>query len=269
MTQSSKSGGGVGSTGLGSAAGITDHPAVRAGARAGHAVNGVLQLLIAWLGVQVALGSRGADADPAGAMALVAGSPVGFVLLVAIVVALALLAVWQVGEAIRGRDLGDRVKAAGKALVYLALAWSGVSFLMGSRTSGDAQAEDATATLMDLPFGTALVVLAGLGIAGIGGYHIYKGWTEKFREDLTGFPPRFTVMAGKIGYIARGVALIAVGVGFATAGLTHDPSKSQGLDGALDAMVRLPLGQALVLLVAVGFAAFGLYCFSRARRART
>ena len=268
MTQSSRSGG-AGGTGIGSAAGIADHPAVRAGARAGHAVNGLLQLLIAWLGVQVALGRRGADADPSGAMALVADSPVGFVVLVAIVVALALLAVWQAGEAIRARDLGDRLKAAGKTVVYLALAWSGVSFLMGSRTSGQAQAEDATATLMDLPFGTALVVVAGLGIAGIGGYHVYKGWTEKFREDLTGSPSRFTVMAGKVGYIARGVALIAVGVGFAAAGLAHDPSKSQGLDGALDAMVQLPLGQALVLLVAAGFAAFGLYCFSRARRART
>ncbi len=268
MTQSSKAGGSVGGTGLRSAAAITDHPAVRAGARAGHAVNGVLQLLIAWLGVQVALGSGGADADPSGAMALVADSPVGFVLLVAIVVAFALLAIWQVGEAVRASELGDRLKSAGKAVVYLALAWSGTSFLMGSGSSGDSQAKDATRTLMDLPLGPALVVVAGVGVAGVGGYHIYKGWTEKFREDLAGSPTRFTMIAGKAGYIARGVALIAVGIGLVTAGLTHDPAKSQGLDGALKGLLELPLGPALVLLVAAGFAAFGFYCFSRARRAR-
>jgi isoaspartyl peptidase/L-asparaginase-like protein (Ntn-hydrolase superfamily) len=36
---------------------VTDHPVVDAGARVGYAVNGVLHLLIAWLGPQVAFGA--------------------------------------------------------------------------------------------------------------------------------------------------------------------------------------------------------------------
>jgi multisubunit Na+/H+ antiporter MnhC subunit len=78
-----------------------------------------------------------------------------------------------------------------------------------------------------------------------------------------------TVIAGKLGYIARGVALIFVGLGVLTAGVTHQASKSKGLDGALHQMVTLPLGQVLVAVVAAGFACFGVYLFSRARRART
>ena len=238
-------------------------------ARAGYAVNGILNLLIAWLGLQVAFGRAGAKADPSGAMALVAATPAGLVVLLAIVVAFVLLAVWQVGECVRGHDTGDRLKAAAKALVYLALAWSAVSFLMGSGKSGQGQAQDATATLMDMPFGQLLVVVVGIAVAGIGGYHIHKGWTEGFRRDLASTPSRFIIMAGKVGYIARGVALITVGIGLVTAGLTHHPSKSQGLDGALHSIVSLPWGQLLLILVAAGFAVFGLYSFSRARRART
>lgn len=250
------------------AGGATDNPLVDAGARAGYAVNGVLHLLIAWLGLQVAFG-RAAKADPSGAMTLVATTPLGMVVLIAIVAAFVLLAVWQVGECIRGGETRDRVKAAAKAVVYLFLAWGAVSILLGSAKSGQTQAKDATTTLMDLPFGQGLVVVAGLGVAAIGGYHIYKGWTERFRSDLASTPSRMTVIAGKLGYIARGIALIFVGLGVLTAGVTHQASKSKGLDGALHQMVTLPLGQVLVTVVAAGFACFGVYLFSRARRART
>lgn len=251
------------------AGGVANNPLVEAGARAGYAVNGLLHLLIAWLGLQVAYGRSGAKADPSGAMGLVAGTPLGLVVLVAIVVAFALLAVWQLGESVRAGDTKNRVKAAAKALVYISLALGAVSFLMGSGTSGQTQAKDATTTLMDLPFGQVLVIVAGVGVAVVGGYHIYKGWTEGFRSDLASTPSRTVIMAGKVGYIAKGLALIFVGVGLFTAGVTHHPSKSRGLDGALHDMVSLPWGQALVTLVAAGFAAFGLYSFSRARRART
>jgi hypothetical protein len=248
---------------------VADHPVVTAGARAGYAVNGLLHLLIAWLGLQVAFGGTGAKADPSGAMALVASTSVGFVVLVAIAAAFALLAVWQVGECVRGPKLGDRVKAGAKAVVYVALSWSAVSFLMGTAKSGQAQANDATAMLMGLPFGPVLVIVAGVVVAGVGVYHIYKGWTEKFRRDLVSSPSRAVVVAGRVGYIARGIALIAVGAAIVAAGLTDRPAESRGLDGALHDMISLPWGQGVVTLVALGFAAFGLYSFSRARRART
>ncbi len=247
---------------------VADNQLVETGARIGYAVNGVLHLLIAWLGLQVAFGRKGANADPSGAMALVAASPLGLFLLVTIAVAFVLLAVWQVGECVRASETGDRVKAAAKAVVGLVLAAGAVSILLGSGKSGQAQAKDATATLLDLPFGPVLVIVAGLAVVGIGGFHIYKGWTERFRQDLASTPSHYTVIAGKVGYIAKGVALIGVGLGLLVAGLTHQASRSQGLDGALHQMVSLPWGQALVSLVAAGFACFGVYSFSRARRAR-
>ncbi len=244
---------------------IADHPLVEAGARAGYAVNGVLHLLLAWLALQVAFGNRGADADPAGAFGMLAKSPVGWVLLVVVAVAFGLLALWQVGEALRARETGDKAKDAAKAVVYLALGIGAVSILRGTGESGAAQAKDATTALLELPFGVALVVLAGAGVVAVGGYLVFKGWTDRFLRDLDGDPGRAVVLAGRIGYIAKGIALAAVGVGLALAGLQHDPSRSRGLDGALNDLVRLPLGQALVVVVALGFAAYGFYSFARAR----
>jgi hypothetical protein len=259
----------VGTGGLSRAAGgVSDNAVVDAGARAGYAVNGLLHLLIAWLALQVAFGRSGANADPSGAMAMVAGTPAGSVVLIAVVVAFALLAVWQFAESVRGRG-ADRIKAVAKALTYLALAWGAVSFLRGLGGSGSAQATDMTSALMGLPFGAILVGAVGAAVVGVGGYHINKGWAEKFRSDLASTPSRFVIIAGRVGYIAKGVALIAVGGGLISAAVQHRASQSQGLDGALHEMVTLPLGQALVAVVAVGFAAYGLYSFSRARRTKT
>ena len=247
---------------------VGDHPVVTAGARAGYAVSGLLHLLIAWLGLQIAFGGSGTEADPSGAMALVATTRVGFAVLVATDIAFALLAVWQVTEGIRGPGAGDRVKAWAKALVYGGLAWSATTFVMGVGQSSDQQANGATMTVMRLPYGAVLVVAGGFVVVGVGIYHVYKGAMERFRTDLQTSPSHAIMLAGKVGYVAKGIALIAVGIGIVVAGLSNHPSSSRGLDGALHDMVALPWGQAVVTLVAAGFAAYGLYSFSRARRAR-
>lgn len=259
---------GAGKGGLSRAAGeLSDHPVVEAGARAGYAVNGLLHLLIAWLALQVAFGRSAAEADPSGAMGVVAGTPVGRVVLVAVVAAFVLLAVWQFAESFRGKT-SARVKAVAKALTYLALAGAAVSILMGSGSSGTDQAKDLTANIMNLPMGVVLVAALGALVVGVAGYHIHKGWTEKFRNDLEGTPSTLVVNAGRVGYIAKGIALLAVGGGLVTAAVQHQPSESRGLDGALHDLVKLPLGQGLVAVIAVGFAAYALYSFSRARNAR-
>ncbi len=248
---------------------VGDHPVVEAGARAGYAVNGVLHLLMAWLALQVAFGNRGAEADPSGAMAVVAATPWGRLMLVAVLVAFLLLAIWQFTETVRADGAGRVAKCILKGVVYLTLAWGALSFVLGGGTSNAANAKDATATLMDLPAGPFLVGAAGVAIAAIGGYQIWSGWTERFLQDLVTPPRRLVRIAGRIGYIARGVALVAVGFGVVTAAATQRPSRSRGLDGALHDLAKLPLGQALLVLVALGLVAYGVYSFSRARRART
>ena len=46
---------------------------------------------------------------------------------------------------------------------------------------------------------------------------------------------------------------------------TYDPKKASGLDGAMRTIAQAPFGGIVLTLVALGLAAFGAFCFARAR----
>jgi hypothetical protein len=242
-------------------------------ARAGYAVSGVLHILIGVLALRVALGSGAQQADQSGALGTIAGTPLGGLVLWFSVVALAALGAWQVAKAFRaGADVGDRAKAAGRAVIYLALALTALSFARGGGSSSSAQTADMTATLMSAPGGRLLVGAVGVAIVAVGAYHVYKGWKKKFLEDLQRLPSHPAGPAvrrlGEVGYIAKGLALAIVGVLFVTAAAQADPTNATGLDGALHTLRDQPAGVLLLVVVALGFVAYGVYSFVRARYGR-
>jgi Domain of Unknown Function (DUF1206) len=241
------------------------------GARLGYVTLGIIHLLIAWIALKVAWGIGGGSkkADTSGALETLSSSGTGVVLLWVCVVGFLLLAVWQAFEAAIGfGETSDRLKAAAKAVTYLFFAWTTFKVGQGSSSSAEQQTEDFTAGLMGSPGGRLLVGVVGLVVLGIAGYHIYKGWTKKFLEDLREHPGQWAVHAGRIGYVAKGVALLIVGFFFLVAAWQADPDKAQGLDGALKTVKDQPLGAFLLTLVAIGIAAYGVYSFARSRYAR-
>ena len=245
-----------------------DHPALETVARIGYAVNGVLHIIIGVIALSLAFGSRGASADQSGALGSMAQNPLGLITLWIAVVAWLGLGIWQVTEAITGGlETGDRLKAAAKAILYIALSWTAFRFATGSGSSSEKQSTDFTASLMEKPAGQWLVGAVGLAILGVGVYHIIKGWKKKFLGDLESHPGEWIVKAGRVGYIAKGIALSIVGGLFVLAAVRHKPSEAKGLDGALKSLLDAPGGPVLLALVALGFIAFGVYCFGRARHA--
>jgi uncharacterized membrane protein len=241
------------------------------GARLGYVTLGLIHLLIAWIALKVAWGIGGGskDADTSGALKTLASSGTGVVLLWICVVGFLLLAVWQLFEAAVGYgETSDRLKAVAKGVTYLFFAWTTFKVGQGAGSSAEKQTEDFTAGLMGSPGGRVLVGILGLVVLGIAGYHVYKGWTKKFLEDLRENPGDWAVTAGRLGYIAKGVALLIVGFFFLVAAWTADPDKAQGLDGALKTVKDQALGPFLLTLVAIGIAAFGVYSFARSRYAR-
>ncbi|MEO5663448.1 MAG: DUF1206 domain-containing protein [Nocardioides sp.] len=245
-----------------------DHPVVEWGARLGYGANGVLHVLLAFLTAQVALGGGGKQASQSGALATLAEEPLGQVLLWVLAVGFVLLALWQLTELVTQEEVFDKAKAGGKLVLYAALAWTSFTFASGGRSSSNDQTKDFTATLMDAPAGQLLVGLLGVGVLGIAGYHVYKGWKKKFLEDLQEHPGQWAVVAGQIGYIAKGIALVAVGILFLTAAIQHRAGKATGLDGALRSMLDLPFGPVILIGIAVGLVAYAVYSFARARYAR-
>ena len=55
---------------------------------------------------------------------------------------------------------------------------------------------------------------------------------------------------------------------FVVAAVQHDPQQAGGLDSAFATLAAQPFGVALLVAVGLGFAAYGLYSFARARYAR-
>ncbi len=237
-------------------------------ARGGYAVTGLVHLVLGYLIVRLAFpgGGESGETDSSSALASLQDAPVGSVVLWVAVLAWAALAAWCALDAVRSGLPGkDRARDAGKAIVYAALAFSAWSIATGSSgSSSDSQAQGVAGSLMSAPAGRVLVAAIGLAIVGAGAFFVFKGVTRKFEEDLRRAPdPVKTV--GLVGYPAKGVALAVVGVLFVYAAFTADSSKAQGLDGAIDSLLDAPGGTVIVVVVGLGFAAYGLYSFGRAR----
>lgn len=258
----------------GAARRVGDHPLLEALARWGFVVSGVLHIAIGYLALRVAWSGGGEQADQSGALATLASNPLGSILMAVLALGLAALVLWQitlvVAPAIGEDRMTDRVKAAGRAIVYAALAVTATQFALGSGSSSSSEdtSQDATATLMEQPAGQWLVGAVGLGVVAVGGYHVYKGLTRRFLRDLEDDPGTPVTAAGVVGYTAKGVVLVLVGLLFGLAAYQQQSSEAQGLDGALKALREQPLGPWLLSAVAVGLVLFGAYCFGRARHQR-
>jgi hypothetical protein len=267
---------------MGNVRGAGDSEGLEHLARVGLIAYGVVHLLVAWLALQLAWGGGGESADQSGAMATVAESPVGKPLLWIIAIGLIALAVWQAAEVLRWRSgwsasgktrtkaIRKSVKAIAKAVMYATLAVLAIRFATGSGQSSSEQQQQTTAGVFDWPAGEWLVGIAGLALIGSGGYHVYKGVTKRFLKeidtsDATPSALRLVTRLGQVGFPGKGIALAGVGGLLVWAAVTFDPSKAQGLDGALRTILELPFGRILLTLVALGIAAFGAYLFVRAR----
>lgn len=248
---------------------VGDNPIVETGARIGYAANGVLHLMIGWLAVQLATQSYSGDADQSGALSVLAANPAGRIGLWIGVIGWLGLCLWQLTESVLPLpDVKDRIKAISKAGLYAALSWSCFSFLRGSGSESSEQSVGATQTLLDSPGGMFLVIALGLVVIGVGVYHVIKGAKKKFLEDLKGHPGRAIEISGQIGYIAKGIALLIVGGLFFRAASVKNASEATGLDGALRTILEQPFGTFLLIAVGLGFVAYAVYSFGRARYAR-
>jgi hypothetical protein len=234
---------------------------------------GLVHLLLAWIAGKVALG-RGGDASSAGAMQQLAKQPLGAALLWIMAVGLFSLVIWQVIEAIVGHEESDpkrrnarRASSIGRAIVYLALGVLAVRVAMGSGSSSGKAEDTVSARLMALPAGRYLVAAVGVVVIVVGVSQIVKGIRRKFVErDLDGSVARGVTWLGSAGWAAKGVALGLIGALFLLAAISYDPKKAGGMDQALTALRGQPFGPVLLMIVAAGLAAFGVYCFFWARR---
>ena len=244
--------------------------------RFGLVVYGIVYLVLAWLGIQLALGNNEGKATTKGAVAQLAEQPFGTFMIVVVAVGMFLLVLWRLFDLFLGHHEDDgadlwkhRASDLLKALLYGTVCWSAVSVLIHSGGGGSG-AKDFSSTILELPGGQVWLTLIGLGIIAYGGNQIYLAWNEKHQKKLategtSGEAGKAYMLFGKIGYIAKGIAVGLVGGLFVYAAFTEDPEKSGSTDKALHKVLEQPFGPWLLGLLSVGIACYGLFQFARAR----
>ncbi|MFY1671824.1 DUF1206 domain-containing protein [Plantactinospora sp. WMMB334] len=246
-------------------------------ARAGFVGYGIVHLLFAWLALQIAFGRPAADGDQSGALRTLAAQPLGGFLVVAIGVGLVAMGIWQAFEAAvghreyRGRErMLERLSSAGRTVVYLYFAWTAFQVVRQATSSSADKQQALTEQLMSSGGGRLLVGLAGLGLAALGAGLVWYGFVKRFERHLrTGemspHTRKISRRLGVAGYAAKGVAYGIAGVLVVTAAVNYDPDRARGLDAALHTLREQAFGSILLTLVALGIAAFAVFCLVQAR----
>lgn len=246
-------------------------------ARAGFIGYGIVHLLFAWLALQIAFGKPADDGDQSGALRTLAAQPLGKFLVIAISVGLLAMAIWQAFEAaighrsVRGRERAlERVASAGRTIFYLWLAWTAFQVYRNASSDSADRQEGLTARLMESSGGRWLVGLAGLGLAALGVGMVIYGIIKRFEKNLriAEMDHRIRQLVrrlGVAGYVAKGVAYGTAGLLVIVAAVRYDPENARGLDAALHALREQSYGQLLLVLIALGIAAFGVFCFVQSR----
>lgn len=256
----------------------TDSRGFRLAARAGYVAAGLLHVMIGVIALRVATGGSG-SADQSGAVAALAGSPGGTVLLWACFLGCAALAVFLVSEVFFGATqrsdrerLTHRLKMGGQAVVYGAIGAVFGTYALGGSSDSSESTQSISARLMAHPAGTVLLIAVGLGLVAAGAFFVHRGVTRSFRENLKSLPPgtagRAVVWLGTAGYAAKGAALGVLGVLVVVATVQNDPEKSTGLDGALKSLQEQPFGAWILGAVALGLICYGVFMVVRAKYQR-
>ncbi|MEU0132328.1 MULTISPECIES: DUF1206 domain-containing protein [unclassified Streptomyces] len=251
------------------------------GARAGFVARGVIYLLVGTLALRIAFSDGGGkQADRGGAIAEIAEKPFGSVLLWALGLALAGMALWRLSEALFGQAGPDgdkptkRAMAAGRFVFYAFVSYSVLSYAAGDKGSGsgssDRQTNDVTARALEWTGGQWIVGIGGAAVAGAGLWIAYRAIARKYHKhlkmsEMSKRTRQAVDVVGVFGGTVRG-AVFATAGGFAiAAAVQHEPGRAKGMDDTLRSFTETPVGPWLLVLVALGLAAFGLFSWANAR----
>jgi len=258
----------------------THSPAFEALARVGFVARGVIYGTIGLLAIQVAIHSSNEKTNQRGAMQTIQQQPFGHGLLIAVAIGLGGYALWRFVQAAYGNgpegggdsSTSGRIVALASGLSYTAMCALAVGILLGS-SSSSGNAHSSTAGVLSWPGGQWIVGAAGAIFIGVALYQGYKGISRKFLEEdktekMGPTALRWITIIGVVGHLARMAAFGLIGGFVVKAAIDYAPKKAVGLDGALAKLAHQSYGTALLLVVAAGLVAFGVYSIADARYRR-
>lgn len=246
-------------------------------ARLGLVARGFVYLFMGLIGLSIAFGNR-EPVDQKSALSDLLSLPLGIVVVSACGLGFLGYAVWRFSEALGGAVVdGDSPKARAtsfaRGVIYLLLAFTAFSVVLGSRTTQGSQQRGMVAWALALPGGQVLVGVIGVVVAGIGLGLAVEGARGKFlnyldRSDMTPRRRRRVRVFGTVGSILRGCVVVYIGVILIVTAVANDPSQATGMDGAFQLLARAPYEWPQLVLLSSGLLVFGIYGLMEARYRR-
>jgi hypothetical protein len=235
-------------------------------ARLGYAAKGIVYGIVGVIAVRAAMAGGGPRGSTE-ALATLADEPGGKLALLLIALGLLGHVVWRLVQATMdpehpgrsdGKRIGMRLFYAVSGVIYGALAWTAWRLSRGYGGGGEDGQEIWISKLLAQPFGTWLVMLAGLGVVGYGVHQLVKAWKGDVNRKMEGADAATGGWArtiGRIGTGARGLVLLPIGWFVFRAGRHYNASEAVDTGEVLRMLER----GWLLAAVGLGLLAYGVH----------
>ena len=260
-----------------------DHPTIVKIGRIGWFAKGVVYLVAGVLAMLLAVKASGwstsvagadKEASPTGALKTIAQLSGGAVLMWALALGMLLYAMWRVVSALLpgGSDAeaaATRIGYLVSAVMYTTFAITAISLASSGQSNpdGNAQVTSISDGVMAHSGGRIMIGVVGVIAIATGIYRLIKGARGDISDELnlsSISPPRRRAIEqlGAVGEIGRGIGIGLIGFFLLRSAVTYDAAEATGLDGALRRLAIETWGVVVVVVVGVGFAAYGLFCLA-------
>ena len=261
----------------------SDHPGIVKFGRAGWFAKGVIYLVAGVLALLIAVKASAwssavttpnKEASPTGALKTIAEMSGGALLMWALAGGMLVYAAWRVVSALLpgGSDAKAWVMRIGylvSAGIYTTFALTAISLAGSARANADGNATvtSLSGSFMEHAGGRFVIGVVGMATIAAGLYRLVKGVRGDVTDelDLSALSPqrrRWTERLGVVGEIGRGLGIGLIGFFLLRAAVTYDAAQATGLDGALRRLATETWGLFVVVVIGVGFAAYGLFCLA-------
>ncbi|MGB3546189.1 MAG: DUF1206 domain-containing protein [Saprospiraceae bacterium] len=248
---------------------------------AGYTAKGVVYLIMGIFAVATVIGASSGTGGPKAVIDWIGTNPFGQILIGLIGLGLMAYAAWRWFKALantenEGSDTTGIVKRIGWAVsgtAYGVLSVYAFKKLFGSGGGSGNQKEDIIAQLLQQSWGPYAVGLIGVIMVGVGAYQVYRAATDKHVEDvdawgLTDDQEEAFKHTGRVGLGARAVVYGIIAYFLFRAATMSDADQFKGIGESLSYLRDATFGSALLAIVGMGLAAYGIFMFFRARYER-
>lgn len=232
--------------------------------RFGFIIRGILYLLTGFYGIEAAIGFSSGAKDTTQIIEILGRIPFGRTILSIIFIGLIGYGLGGILRAWFGKYKPlIRLGYLSSGLAYLGVSLIPLQLLMNLAPMGGAASKKYLVILSGLPGGYWVISLVGLATMLAGFNQIKYGYDEKFKNNLkkmeSGGKKETVELAGKYGYVARGVVISLVGFFLFLAGITGDIFKIKGPTEILKWTWQQSQGALLLGVISGGLMALGAY----------